>query len=104
MLMAADQACCAKAQACCARGTTRAAVRSASALGEITDLYCEKTGRSGVPDLNWYFAYNLFRLVGIVQGIRKRIIDGNASSAEAERTAARVVPLAQQAGAFAQQA
>ena len=73
-------------------------------LEEITDLYCEKTGRSGVPDLNWYFAYNLFRLVGIVQGIKKRIIDGNASSAEAERTAARVVPLAQQAWAFAQQA
>ena len=73
-------------------------------LEEITGLYCEKTGRSGVPDLNWYFAYNLFRLVGIVQGIKKRIIDGNASSAEAERTAARVVPLAQQAWAFAQQA
>ena len=45
------------------------------------------TGRDGVPDLNWYFAYNLFRLTGIVQGIKKRIVDGTASSAQAEETA-----------------
>src|SRR5690242_21520487 len=29
--------------------------------------------------LDWYFAYNLFRLAGIVQGIKKRVIDGTAS-------------------------
>ena len=52
--------------------------------------YCAATGRDGVPDLNWYFAYNLFRLTGIVQGIKKRIIDGTASSAQAEKTAASV--------------
>lgn len=73
-------------------------------LEELTERYCARTGRSGVPDLNWYFAYGLFRLVGIVQGIKKRIIDGNASHAEAERTAARVRPLAKQAWQFAQQA
>lgn len=73
-------------------------------LDELTERYCSRTGRSGVPDLNWYFAYGLFRLVGIVQGIKKRIIDGNASHAEAEKTAARVRPLAEQAWYFAQQA
>jgi aminoglycoside phosphotransferase (APT) family kinase protein len=39
----------------------------------------------GVPALDWYFAYNLFRLLGIVQGIKKRFLDGNASSAKARK-------------------
>jgi aminoglycoside phosphotransferase (APT) family kinase protein len=73
-------------------------------LDEITTLYCGLTGRDGVPDLHWYFAFNLFRLVGIVQGIRKRIADGNASSLDAEAAAARVVPLADAAWAQARQA
>jgi hypothetical protein len=51
--------------------------------------------------LNWYFAYNLFRLVAIVQGIAKRVIDGNASHRHAATMAARVRPLAAQAWACA---
>jgi aminoglycoside phosphotransferase (APT) family kinase protein len=74
------------------------------ALEETVGLYCELTGRDGLPDLDWYFAYNLFRLVGILQGIRKRIIDGNASSDRAEAAAARVVPLARAAWDFARKA
>ena len=73
-------------------------------LEEATEHYCSLTGRSSVPDLNWFFAYNLFRLVGIIQGIKKRAIEGNASSANAEAAAARIVPLAQQACAFADRA
>ena len=73
-------------------------------LTEAVGLYCELTGRDGLPELDWYFAYNLFRLVGIVQGIRKRINDGNASSDKAESAAARVVPLAQAAWEFARRA
>ncbi|MFB0610750.1 phosphotransferase family protein [Aurantiacibacter poecillastricola] len=71
---------------------------------EITQRYCKATGRSSVPDMNWYFAYNLFRLVGILQGIKKRIIDGNASSENAQAKAAMVEPLARQALAFAKKA
>ena len=66
--------------------------------------YCAATGRAGLPDLNWYFAYNLFRLTGIVQGIKKRVLDGTASSAQAAETAERVVPLADAAWGFAQKA
>lgn len=73
-------------------------------LDQTVDLYCSLTGRDGVPALDWYFAYNLFRLVGIVQGIKKRIQDGNASSDKAEATVARLVPLAQRAWHFARQA
>jgi aminoglycoside phosphotransferase (APT) family kinase protein len=73
-------------------------------LGEAVDLYCRETGREGVPQLDWYFAYNLFRLLGIVQGIKKRFLDGNASSARAAEMAGRVPMLAAAAWHFAQRA
>jgi aminoglycoside phosphotransferase (APT) family kinase protein len=73
-------------------------------LEEAVARYSE---RSGVPvgdKLDWYFAYNLFRLAGIVQGIKKRVIDGTASHARAEEMAKRVPMLAQAAWGFAQRA
>jgi len=73
-------------------------------LSEVVERYSE---RSGVPvgdRLDWYFAYNLFRLAGIVQGIKKRVIDGTASHAQAEEMAKRVPTLAQAAWGFAQKA
>lgn len=73
-------------------------------LEDMVARYCAATGRDGVPDLNWYFAYNLFRLTGIVQGIKKRIIDGNASSDQAEAAVARLQPLAKAAWHFAKEA
>ncbi|MBJ6120937.1 phosphotransferase family protein [Sphingomonas mollis] len=73
-------------------------------LEEVVERYCKATGRDGVPQLDWYFAYNLFRLTGIVQGIKRRIIDGNAASAQAQETAARVGGLADAAWAFAERA
>lgn len=71
-------------------------------IEQAVERYCTATGRDGVPDLNWYFSYNLFRLTGIVQGIKKRIVDGTASSAQAEATAARAPGLAKAAWHFAQ--
>jgi len=73
-------------------------------IEEVVERYCRATGRDGVPQLDWYFAYNLFRLVGIVQGIRRRILDGNASSAVAEKTVARLPQLAEAAWSFAEKA
>src|SRR5690348_8773609 len=73
----------------------------------LTDIARRYSERSGVPvaaKLDWYFAYNLFRLAGIVQGIKKRVIDGTASHAEAEEMAKRVPMLAQAAWRFAQRA
>ena len=70
-------------------------------LEQMVARYCAATGRDGVPDLNWYFSYSLFRLTGIVQGIKKRIQLGTASSAQAERTVARLDQLAQSAWDFA---
>lgn len=70
----------------------------------IVARYCAATSREGVPDLDWYFAYNLFRLTGIVQGIKKRMLDGNASSAQAAKTVERLPGLAAAAWGFAQTA
>ncbi|ANY20168.1 Putative aminoglycoside phosphotransferase [Tsuneonella dongtanensis] len=73
-------------------------------LDEVVERYCAATGRTDVPDMNWYFAYNHFRLAGILQGIKKRVIDGTASSAHAKAMSARVDPLAQKAWSFAEKA
>lgn len=70
-------------------------------MAAMAERYCEKTGRSAVPDMNWYFAFNLFRLAGIVQGIKKRVLDGTASSAQAAEMAKRVPALAEAAWGFA---
>ncbi|MBK8375401.1 MAG: phosphotransferase family protein [Sphingomonadales bacterium] len=70
-------------------------------LEEVVERYCAATGRDSVPDMNWYFAYNFFRLAGIIQGIKKRVIDGTASSAHAKEMSERVKPLAEKALEFA---
>jgi aminoglycoside phosphotransferase (APT) family kinase protein len=71
-------------------------------LEQIVSRYCAVTGRSeDLSDLHWYFSYNLFRLVGIIQGIKKRVIDGNASSPVALETIANLEPFARIAWAQA---
>lgn len=73
-------------------------------LDEVVERYCAATGRSSVPDMNWLFAYNFFRLAGILQGIKKRVIDGTASSAHAKAQSERVQPLIDRATEFARKA
>ncbi len=70
----------------------------------VVEQYCTLTGRRGVPALDWYFSYNLFRLAGICQGIAGRVRDGTAASAQAEAMSARVEPLGRAAWAFAEKA
>lgn len=79
-----------------------------SALGiptmeQAVERYVARTGFP-VPPMDWYFAFNLFRLAGIIQGIKKRVIDGTASSAHAKEMSDRVGPLVERAYHFAQQA
>jgi aminoglycoside phosphotransferase (APT) family kinase protein len=78
--------------------------RKALGIPELEDVvarYAAATGRDSLPDMNWYFAYNFFRLAGIMQGIKKRVIDGTASSAHAKNMSQRVDPLADRAWEFA---
>jgi aminoglycoside phosphotransferase (APT) family kinase protein len=73
-------------------------------LDEIVRRYSERSGVPVADKLDWYFAYNLFRLAGIVQGIKKRVIDGTASHAQAAEMARRVPTLASAAWSFAKKA
>jgi aminoglycoside phosphotransferase (APT) family kinase protein len=71
----------------------------------VVARYCELTGRKeGLPELDWYFAYNMFRLGAICQGIAGRVRDGTASSAHAQAMEARVPVLGDAALTFAQKA
>lgn len=70
-------------------------------LDEIVARYSGQSGVSVADRLDWYFAYNLFRLAGIVQGIKKRVIDGTASHAQAAEMARKVPMLASAAWNFA---
>jgi len=71
---------------------------------EYVAMYCERTGRDAVADLDWYFAYNAFRLAGILQGIAGRVRDGTAASAHALDMIKRIRPLAAAAYGFAKKA
>lgn len=73
-------------------------------IEEAVDIYCKATNRTGLPNLNWYFSYNLFRLLCILQGIAGRVRDGTAASEQAKETIKRRGPLAEAAWAFAQKA
>jgi aminoglycoside phosphotransferase (APT) family kinase protein len=73
-------------------------------LEQVVARYCEQMARDAIEDLDWYFAFNLFRLLGIAQGIKKRLLDGNASNARAGELAGRIPHIAAQAWRFAQRA
>jgi aminoglycoside phosphotransferase (APT) family kinase protein len=73
-------------------------------IEEACTQYCALTGRSGIPSLDWYFAYNMFRIAAILQGIAGRVRDGTAASAQAVETIKRIGPLSDAAWHFAQKA
>jgi len=80
-----------------------------SALGipsedDYVAAYCRRTGREGIENIDFYFAYNFFRLAGILQGIVGRVRDGTASNEHAAAMADLVAPLADSAWGFAQKA
>jgi aminoglycoside phosphotransferase (APT) family kinase protein len=61
--------------------------------------YCRRTGRDGIPHLEFYMAYNMFRIAGILQGIMGRVKDGTAASQHAIESGKRAKPIAEQAWA-----
>ena len=50
---------------------------------EFLAEYCKHAGRDGIENWHFYLIYNMFRSAGIIQGVYKRGLDGNASSAKA---------------------
>ena len=74
-------------------------------LADYVARYCERTGkRLRAEDFDFYLAYNMFRLAGIMQGIMKRYVDGTAASAQALENGKAARPMAEMAWQFASRA
>jgi aminoglycoside phosphotransferase (APT) family kinase protein len=70
---------------------------------EYIAMYCERTGRSGgIPHFEFYMAFNMFRMAGILQGIMKRVVDGTAASAQALQMGKATRPIADEGWRVAQ--
>jgi len=67
-------------------------------------MYCEQTDRIEIDNIDFYLAYNFFRLAGILQGILGRVRDGTAASEHAAERSNRVRPLAEAGWLYAQKA
>lgn len=50
---------------------------------EFVAEYCQHAGRDAIANWTFYIVYNMFRSAGIIQGVYKRGLDGNASSEKA---------------------
>lgn len=69
---------------------------------EYIAKYCERTGKTiRKEDFNFYLAYNMFRLAGILQGIMKRYVDGTASSEQALKSGKAARPMAEMGWSYA---
>ena len=64
---------------------------------EYVEAYCKRVGRNPADvnaNMDFFIAYNMFRLAAIVHGIRGRVVRGTASNAHAKAMSATVEPLA----------
>jgi aminoglycoside phosphotransferase (APT) family kinase protein len=64
---------------------------------DYTAAYCRHTGRDDIPDLDFYLAFNMFRLAAINHGVKGRILRGNASSDRADQLVSYLDTLAETA-------
>ena len=74
-----------------------------AALGLWSDArfierYCARRGISGIEDFNFYLAFSFFRMAAILQGVKKRALEGNAADPERGLKLGRYVPHFARAG------
>ncbi|MGV6804612.1 MAG: phosphotransferase [Ruegeria sp.] len=55
--------------------------------------YCKRRGLPGIDNFGFYLAFNFFRMAGILQGVYKRALDGNASDPDRARALGAYVPM-----------
>jgi len=75
-------------------GETDLAALGIPAETDYVAAYCRRSGRAGIPSLDFYIAFNMFRLAAIMQGIARRVLDGTAAGADAAANGALAAPLA----------
>jgi len=73
-------------------------------LNRVIARYEGCTGMAVRPDLDFYLAYNFFRIAAILQGIVGRVRDGTATNPNAAAMAAQVRPIAETAWRIAESA
>ncbi len=57
--------------------------RAAAGLPEdaaVVDAYCARAGLVGIDELGFHLAFAFFRMAAILQGVRRRGLDGNAAN------------------------
>ena len=54
--------------------------------------YCARAGLPGIEGFGFYLAFTFFRMAGIIQGVYKRALDGNASNPERGHQMGALVP------------
>lgn len=67
---------------------------------EYVAMYCRHLGIDSIPQWNFYLVFSFFRLAAILQGVKKRALDGNASSEKALLMGSMAKPLAEMAVAL----
>ncbi|MFB9149890.1 phosphotransferase family protein [Roseovarius ramblicola] len=60
--------------------------------------YCERRGIAPIADFGFYLAFAHFRMAAILQGVKKRALDGNAADPERGRRLGAYVPEFARAG------
>ena len=65
---------------------------------EYVEAFCKRAGLSGIPNWDFYIAFNFFRLAAIIQGVKKRALDGNGSNPERGLAMGGMVPVLAEAG------
>jgi len=65
---------------------------------EFIGQYCARMGLPGIEKFGFYLAFCFFRMAAIIQGVKKRGLDGNASDPERAAKMGTYVPLFAQAG------
>lgn len=62
---------------------------------EYVAQYCKRRGIDEIPNWNFYLVFCFFRLAAILQGVKKRALEGNASSEKAMQLGGLVKPLSE---------
>ena len=60
---------------------------------EFIAQYCDRRGLPEIENFGFYLAFCFFRMTGIIQGVLKRALDGNASNPERAIKVGAYVPL-----------
>ncbi|MFP4327115.1 MAG: phosphotransferase family protein [Paracoccaceae bacterium] len=65
---------------------------------EFVAAYCARRGLAGIPRFGYFVAFAFFRMAAILQGVKKRALDGNASNPEKGLKLGAYVPQFAEAG------